>query len=161
MSSVRRTGSGDIFAFDEDDGAIMPVGADGYVTLGVDTYLFPLGGAADAVLESVQILTDSAIAGTFTIQTCNFPKYKNDMGSGVEDVSDWTTAGSLWVTEDPTGAYVAAVGTGWTWTVLSGAKTAGVGSSMIHIGNLGCKRVRLRAIITTAGKVRVNGHGKS
>jgi hypothetical protein len=31
---------------------------------------------------------------------------------------------------------------------------------MIHLGNLGARRVRLKAAITTTGTVRVVAHGK-
>lgn len=161
MSAITRTGSGDLFALDEDDGAVMAVGADGYVTLGVDTYLFPLGGISDAIIESCHILTDATIAGTFTIEGCNFPKFVGGMGGGTSDVSDWVNAGSVWTQINPSTALVDSVGTGWTWTALSGAKTAGVGSALINLGNLGCRRARLKVVVTTGGKVRVNAHGKS
>lgn len=156
----RATGSGDCFALDEDDGARQEVGADGFVTLGVDTYLFPLS-VPEAGLVSVHIQTDASIAGTFTIETCNFPKTKGEMGQ-TADITDWDTATvGAWVKEDPTGAYVASVGTGWAWTLLTGVKTAGTGGAMIHLGNLGSKRCRLKAVITTGGKVRVNRHAKA
>ena len=156
----RRVGSGDCFALDEDDGARQEVGADGFVTLGVDTYLFPLS-VPEADLHSVHIQTDAAIAGTFTIESSNMPRTKDDMGQ-TADITDWDTSTvGAWVKEDPTGAYVASVGTGWTWTLLTGVKTAGTGGSMIHLGNMGSKRMRLKAVVTTGGKVRVNGHAKS
>lgn len=156
----RAVGSGDVFALDEDDGTVKPVESDGFVTLGVDTYLFPLS-VPEANLYSVHIQTDGTIAGTFTIETCNFPKCHDEMGQ-TSDVTDWDTATSgLWIKEDPTGAYVASVGTGWAWTLLTGVKTAGAGGAMIHLGNLGSKRLRLKAVITTGGKIRVNRHAKS
>lgn len=156
----RAVGSGDVFALDEDDGTKTPIDENGFVTLGVDTYLFPLS-VPEAGLISVHIQTDTAIAGTFTIETCNFPKFHDEMGQN-SDVTDWTTATSgQWVKEDPTGAYVASVGTGWTWTLLTGVKTAGAGGAMIHLGNIGSKRCRLKAVITTGGKVRVNRHAKA
>lgn len=156
----RAVGSGDCFALDEDDGSRKEIGADGYVTLGVDTYLFPLG-AAESDLVGVHILTDATIAGTFTIETSNMPRTKDDMGQ-TADITDWDTATvGAWVKEDPTTAYVATVGTGWTVTNLTLTKTAGTGGAMLHLGNFGAKRIRLKAVITTGGKVRVNRHAKA
>lgn len=154
-------GSGDVFAIDEDDGLKIAPDENGNVTLGVDTYLFPLGGSASP-LTSVHIKTDAAIAGTFTIETCNFPPYKGDGGAAPTDVTDWDTATvGNWIKEDPSTAYVATVGTGWTVTNLSLAKTAGTGGAMIHLGNLGSRRHRLKAVITTGGKVRVSRWAKA
>lgn len=156
----RATGSGDVTALDEDDGTKKVPDENGYVTLGVDTYLFSLS-VPEAGLISCHILTDSAIAGTFTVECSNMPATKGDMGQ-TADITDWDTSTvGAWVKEDPTGAYVASVGTGWSWTLLTGVKTAGAGGAMIHLGNVGSKRCRLKAVITTGGKVRVNRHAKA
>lgn len=151
-------GTGDVFAIDEDDGVKTQPDESGFVTLGVDTYLFPLGGNASP-LHSVHIRTDAAIVGTFTIETCNFPR---DGNGATSDVTDFDTSNvGNWVKEDPPTAYVATVGTGWTVTNLTLAKTAGLGGALIHLGNIGSKRCRLKAVITTGGKVRVNRWGKA
>lgn len=151
-----------VAALDEDDGAVQTPDSSGDVTLGVDTYLFPLG-VADAKLESVHILTDATIVGVFTLETSNLPR--NDGKESVAPpgtITDWDTATvGAWVKEDPTTAYVATVGTGWTVANLTLTKTAGAGGAMIHLGNLGSKRCRLKAVISTGGKVRVAAHGKS
>lgn len=130
--------------------------ATGLVTLtATDVFHFPLPFSEEATVQSIHILTGALIAGTFTIQSCNFPK-----GTAADAVSDYDETVGNWITEDPTGAYVASTGTGWTWTVLSGAKTAGAGGAMIHLGNIGSKRLRLELNCTTSGTVRVVAHGK-
>ncbi len=160
MAQVTRT---DPFvnALDEDDGAVKLHDSEGYVTLGVDSYLFPLG-VADQPLESIHIQTDATIAGVFTVETSNMPRDDGGAGTTPGSVTDWsTTAAGGWVKEDPSSAYVAAVGTGWTVAALTLTKTAGAGSAMIHLGNLGSRRVRLKAVMSTGGTMRVAVHGKS
>ena len=161
MSQVRRT-SPYVAGLDEDDGTVKPIGADGYVALGVDSYLFPLG-VADQPLESIHIQTDADIAGVFTIETSNLGRNTDATAVAPADaVTDWDTASvGAWVKEDPSTAYVATVGTGWTVSNLTLTKTAGTGGAMIHLGNLGSRRVRLKAAITTGGSVRVAVHGKA
>lgn len=141
------------------DGSTVLHANDGYVSLAAATYVFPLG-AQDVPLESIHIQTDAALVAVFTIETHNAPRV--DAGStqpgGVSDY-DVTAAGG-WVKEDPSTAYVATVGTGWTVSNLTLTKAAGVGSAMLHLGNLGSRRVRLTAVVSTPGTVRVSGHGK-
>lgn len=161
MSQVRRVGTGDLRALLSSDGSEVAIDADGYVSLGVGTYLVILGGIADASLESVQILTGSAIAFVGTVETCNFPAYKGGIGSGTVDVTDWDVTGSKWTQENPSTALVGSSGTGWSITALTLTKTAGVGSAMLHLGNVGCKRARLKLVVSIAGLVRFNAHGKS
>lgn len=158
MSQQRRTGTGDCFALDEDDGARQEVGADGYVTLGVDTYLFPLGGG-DSTVTGVHIVTDGTIAGTFTLEVSNMPRDPIQGGSG--NITDWDTATvGAWVKLDPSTAYIPTVGTGWSVTNATMTKTAGVGGAFVDLVASGAKRYRIKAVITTGGKVRVNAHGK-
>lgn len=163
MTQHRAVGSGDCFALDEDDGTVMTVGADGFVTLGVDTYYFPIS-VPEATRYSVHIRTDATIAGTFTIEQSNLPKYHDEMNQTV-DIADWAAAADGdWV---PVNQAVSASsdvntnGTGWTATVFSLAKTAGTGGAMVNFGNVNSKRLRVKAVITTGGKVRVNRHAKS
>lgn len=161
MTQYRATGSGDCFALDEDDGTVKSPDENGFVTLGVDTYLFPID-SPEAPLASVHIQTDATIAATFSIEVCNMPKYKGDMSGQTVDVSDWTTAsGNPWIKLDPSTAYVATNGTGWTVTNMTLAKTAGLGNAYLDLGNTGAKRMRLKAVVTTGGTVRVNRHAKS
>lgn len=127
----------------------------GFVTLTVDDHYFELVGARDGEILSVQILTDGVIAGTFTIETSNAP------GDGMPDaITAWDEVVGTWVKENPSSAYVATVGTGWTVAALTLTKTAGVGAAMIHLGNLGSRRCRVKAVISTGGTVRIVPHGK-
>lgn len=138
-------------AFDEDDGTRKSPGASGYVTLGVDTYFFPID-AQDSLISSIHIQTDGTIAGTFSLEVCNMPYV---------DITDWDdSASSPWVKYDATTAYIPTNGTGWTVTNMTMVKTAGVGNAFVDLGNSGAARLRLRADITTAGTVRVCQHGK-
>ena len=140
-------------------GTRAEVDADGYVTLtATDDYYFVVGGDLGADLVSIQIVTDAAIAGTFTVETCLWPR---DQIQGGAAKTDYDETSGIWVKNDPTGAYVASVGTGWTWTLLTGVKTAGVGGAVIDLGNLGAKRVRIKAAITTGAKVSVIANAKS
>lgn len=160
MSQNRAVGTGDVAAILTSDGSVVQPDENGDVTLTVATYVFVLGGA-ESELVSVHIKTGTAIAGTFTIETSNFPKFKGDISGPTVDIADYSTTTGDWIKEDPTTAYVGSTGTGWTITNLTLAKTAGAGGALIHLGNLGCKRTRLKAVITTGGKVRVNRHAKS
>ena len=133
-----------------------PAAASGLVTLtATDDYYFPLPFSEAAEVQSIHILTGAAIAGTFTIESSNLP-----VGTAADCVTDYDETSGNWVKENPTGAYVASVGTGWSWSELTGTKTAGAGGAMIHLGNIGSKRLRLKLNCTTGGTVRVVAHGK-
>ncbi len=155
ISTSRETGFCSAF---DGGGDESKVDGDGYVTLDTDDHYFVIGGVAGADLLSIQITTDATIAGTFTVETCLWPREKIQ---GPQSKTDWNETAGIWVKNDPTGAYVASSGTGWTWTLLTGAKTAGLGGAVIDIGNIGAKRVRLKAAITTGGKVSVIANAKS
>lgn len=153
MSSLKNDKN--LSAFDGSGVESVPAPTTGLVTLSVDDHYFeiPLAGAGE--LQSVHILTGALIAGTFTIETSNFPQ-TGPTGA----VTSYDETVGNWVKENPTTAQVASNGTGWTWTYLTGVKTAGAGGAMIQLGNLGSRRCRLKASITTGGTVRVTPHGK-
>lgn len=153
MSSLKNDKN--LSAFDGAGVESVPAPTTGLVTLGVDDYYFEIPITAEGGLQSVHILTGALIAGTFTVETTNFPQ-----AGPAGAVSSWDETSGNWVKEDPTSAQVSSVGTGWTWTYLTGLKTAGVGAAMIHLGNLGARRCRIKAAITTGGTVRVVPHGK-
>lgn len=144
----------DLTAYDGEGNASVPDGT-GYVTLDVDSHYFEIPQAQVGEFQSIHIITGALIAGTFTIETCNIDTH------ATKGVTSYNEVSGNWINEDPTGAYVGSTGTGWTWTLLTGVKTAGVGGAMIHLGNLGSKRCRVKAAITTGGTVRVICHGKS
>lgn len=142
-------------AFDGAGVESVPAPTTGLVTLSIDDHYFEVPLTADGEYQSVHILTGALIAGTFTIETSNFPQ-TGPAGA----VSSYDETSGNWVKENPTTAQVASVGTGWTWTYLTGVKTAGAGGAMIQLGNLGSRRCRIKAAITTGGTVRVVPHGK-
>lgn len=152
MSSLKNEKN--LAAYDGGGAESLPDPVTGFVTLDVDDHYFEVPLTADGDLQSIHIKTGALIAGTFTIETSNIPSAGPDSITGYDE-----TVGN-WVKEDPTGAYVASTGTGWSWTLLTGVKTAGAGGAMIHLGNLGAKRCRVKAAITTGGTVRVIPHGK-
>lgn len=154
---LRGLESADLRALINTDGTPAIVADDGYVTLIAATYLFVFS-EPEAVRHSIHIITDAAIAGTFTIEVNNQPATKRNMGQGA-DVEDWRdTAAAGWAIFNRTTDYVAVAGTGFTPTALSLAKTAGIGTAFVELGPITAKRLRLKAAITTGGRVRVNHH---
>lgn len=155
MSQVARTCQY-VTGLDEDDGAVQATDQDGYVTMDVDTYFFPIGGS-DSPTVSAEIQTDGTIAGSFCIESTNAPK------EGRGSATDWDdSATSPWVKDDSAvNAFVQTNGTGWTPTVLTLAKTAGVGNAIINLHGRGALRYRVRADITTGGKARISTHSKT
>jgi hypothetical protein len=144
-------------AYDGAGTKLSPSDITGHVTLtATDDFYVPVPNADDALIESIQIIPSALIAGVFTIETSNLP----DVGpTGVTYYNE--TAGN-WIKEDPTTAYVATIGSGWTVSNLTLTKTAAAsGGAMIHLGNLAAKRVRIKAAITTTGTIRVVAHGKA
>lgn len=152
MSSLKNERN--LTAYDGSGAASAPDPVTGFVTLAIDDHYFEIPLTAEGGLQSVQIKTGALIAGTFTIETSNIASTGPDSVTGYDE-----TVGN-WIKEDPSSAYVASTGTGWTWTLMTGVKTAGAGGAMIHLGNLGSKRCRVKAAITTGGTVRVIPHGK-
>lgn len=116
------------------------------------TYFFPVG-APGSLVQSIHVLWDAALIITaLTVEDSNIA------------ILDATQAGSAgqWIQENPTGAYVAVVGAGATATNLSVAVTGGAaGGAMIHLGNLGSRKVRIKVVVgATGGKLQVYIHGK-
>jgi hypothetical protein len=118
------------------------------------TYYYPLGDDASP-LASVHIKWDANVIVTFTIETCNFP---------IGDVANASTTAGEWMQENPTTAYASGSGSGGlTVTNLSLAVAGGsAGGSTVHIGNLGTRRARLKAVVGgTGGVVQVAGYAKA
>lgn len=158
ISTGRETG--DTPAIDG-DGNIAPVADDGYVTLDVDVHYFSLGGAKGAHTISAQLVTDALIAGTFTVEVCNLPR---DPINGPAEIADNDEVSGNWVQFNPADDAVGwafGVGVGWAIVDLSLVKAAGIGGAVVTVPNFGFRRARLRADITTPGRVRVNSHAKS
>lgn len=146
-------------AYDGSGNASLPNLA-GFVTLDADSHYFPIPAQADAEITTIHILTDATIAGTFTVEGTNLPAKVADVGQ--VDVADHNEDAGKWVQINVAAAgYAQAVGTGWTPTVLSLAKTAGAGGAMIVLLNPGFRRLRLKAAISAGGTCRVVAHGKA
>lgn len=133
------------------------------------TYLFAVGSSeaplpAEVPLTSIHLRWDAAVIVTFTIETCNFPAKKPGVlgDVGPDDVTDVDATAGNWIQENPSGVYVGTVGAGVTVTNLTIAVAGGAaGGAMIHLGNLGSRRVRVKAVVGgTGGKVRCNVRGK-
>jgi hypothetical protein len=130
----------------------------GLVTLtATDDFYFPLPMADGARSLGIHIQTTALIAGTFTVESCNF-----GIDGTAANVTDYDeTSGGIWVPVNVAAAgYAQTVGTGWTATVLSLVKTAGTGAATICLVDPPFKRYRLKAAITTTGTCRVAVFGK-
>jgi hypothetical protein len=160
MSQVLRQ-SAWIRAINVTDGTLVECDADGWVTLSANTWVFVLA-VRDQPLESLNIITDATIAWSgLTIEDTNAPR-NDGTNTAPGTITDWdNSADTTWTQENPSSAYVGTSGTGWTVTALTIAKTAGKGSAMIHLSNLGSARLRAKAVVTTGGKMRISAHGKS
>lgn len=148
------------------DGAVTPA-VHGAPTRGCTlvtgtTYVFPLD-VNGAPLESVHLKWDVAVIVTFTIETSNFPKSERNISNGPVDVTDHSAVAGEWMQENPTTAYVSGSGVGgMTATNLTLVVAGGTaGGSTIHLGNLGTRRCRVKAVVGgTGGVVRCGINGK-
>jgi hypothetical protein len=154
------------------DGTLVPAVLDPTngpgLTLGIATYLFPLGGerygnVVETVVHSISMLWPAGIVGSATIEATNFPKTRAGTDQGPADVTDWDIASKAWQKIDPTLAemvYATADGVSGVMTKFTCAIAAGAGGAFWNIPDLGALRLRVRLALTTGGFVRVFGHGK-
>lgn len=168
MTDYNRAGAGDIDAIKQSDGSVAANAQGvGCTLVGSNTYLFPFGNEdaptpSRAGLAAVHLAWNAAFAGTITIESCNFPLHLNAQKIGGTDVADTdiNAAAANWIQENPTVTLIV-VGTGNSAANL--VITAGgtnFGGTIIHLGNLGSRRVRVKAVCTTGGVLRVNVRGK-
>lgn len=127
----------------------------GMYTLAANTtYLFVFGGAT-APYQHVQLTgyTAGAVVTSATIQTCS---------QGVREVSDTSTVVGEWIDEDPTDAFVAVDGTGWTQSNgIAAANGTGVGGASWQLVRWAPSRSRLKVVVGgTGGDFVVAWHGK-
>lgn len=125
----------------------------GKFTLAAGTYYYILG-AADAPVHSFH-LTGYTAASTITSGT------PQDCNHGFDEVSDHDTTTGEWMTEDPTTAFVALDGTGWTHLngVIAKDATA-VGGAMWHFSEDGAARHRIALVVGVEGVFRGSSWGK-
>lgn len=124
------------------------------------TYVIPLGGES-APLESIHIIWDAAIVVVITFEDSNMPSALGGPG-GLADVSNFDSTAGNWIQENPTSAVVSISGgaSATNLTITTAGTTAG--GAMIHIGNFGARRSRLKlAVGGTGGVIRVMLHGKA
>lgn len=136
------------------DGTVIPLDASGKATLEASSTYYFVASASDVVLEALhQTWANSLVLTSSEIETSNLADA--DATWADTDVGDW-------VKEAPTTSYVAIVGTGITASSLTLSGTASsVGGAMMHLGNLGARRVRVKVVTGgTGGTYRVAGSGK-
>lgn len=162
MTQVRNQSNVGVAAKTITTGVVVPVSANGFVPLTATTFFFPVGDA-DSTTQSVHVWCDGTIAGTFTLELCDFPLGLN-FGTDVTDVTDFvpTTGASIgaWIPWSST-RYEVPVQAGSTNTNGSVAVVAGAATGfMWMLPDMGAKRMRVRAVVTTPGSCRVGHHGK-
>lgn len=168
MTDYGRNNDGNVDAIKSDATEVPHVDADGGCTLGVGTYYFPVGSGRSSLpvetnLVSAHLKWAAAVAATITVETSNFPPFKGSAGllGGPTDVSDISATAGDWILENPSTAIVGVTGGGnsaTAATVTAGGTNAG--GCMYHLGNFGCRRVRIKVVTTVGGVVRCSVHGK-
>lgn len=111
------------------------------------TYFVPVGGEGSLV-ESVHVQWDATAVGTITVEDSNNP-----------DVTNISTTNGEWIQENPTTAYVGITGgtvSNLTVTIPGGT----IGGCLIHLGNTGAIRTRLRVVLGTGGRMNFTANGK-
>lgn len=153
----------------EDDGDVLDpaTNGDGSVTLVADTYYIPFGTdfaplPAEVTSASMHLKWAAAVAGTITIEGCNFPAKIGGrrLGAGY-DVTDHDATAGNWIQLNPDTAYVPTVGTDNSATlavVTAGGTNAG--GCIFDLTAFGCRRGRIKIVASTGGKLWANVHGK-
>lgn len=168
MIDYNAGGNGDLDAITSAGAPVARDPASGILTLIPGTYFLPIGSDQSptpsmTTVVSAHLAWSAPFAATITVETCNFPGGSDRKATGKDDVLDYENAGTgNWIQENPSTAYVGIVGT--NNVVISLTITAGgtnAGGCMIDIGNFGSRRVRLKAVVTVAGTLRVNRRGKN
>ena len=129
-------------------------GRGAFTLVALTTYYYPLDGADSVVLSAHAHWDASIIITSMRIEDCNMAE---------SEVSAFAAStGGLWLTENPSTAYIAVAGAGVSATSATVAATGGaVGGAMFHVGNTGAKRHRLAVVVgATGGEMRVATWGK-
>lgn len=157
---------GYLYALLSSDGTVVPVAADGSVTLTAATYYIPFASSyaptvAQAAYVSLGLSWAAAVAGTITIEATNFPAFvsgQRGVAGSAFDVSDWKATD--WTQVNPSTAYVPVTGTGNSATlavVTAGGTNAG---TALYDLVTGMRRWRSKLVLSVGGKVWANAHGK-
>ncbi len=162
-------GSGDLSAI-KADGTLAPNDTANGCTLSSGTWYFPFGGPdaplpGETALITVQLQWAAAVAGTITFEVTNYPEFRDgrrDQGALDVPDNDGNATRTNWVQINPTTGYVPPpTGAGNTisgLTITAGGTNAG--GTTVDLGNLGCRRGRLKLVLTVGGLVRVNINAK-
>lgn len=133
------------------DGTQPAIAANGDVTLGVGTYFFPVRQMSDRAVGCAFLRWDNLAACVVTFEDSPWPD---------ADVTDYGDALGDFVPENPTDAYVAAVGgaavSGTQVTVTAGQQ----GGCSYHLSGFGAPRARLRVVTSVGGVFRCGVAGK-
>lgn len=145
------------------DGTQVALDNNGYVTLGVGTYYFSFGSEGADVPGSTALLDvhaawDANLRGALTIEFSNFPATRGGQGTGGVDVKDWDTTAGNFIACGTSDGHVTAVTA--TATAMSVGSLTGVGGARWTFPDMGARRGRLKAAITTQGTLRVVPRGK-
>jgi len=160
-------GGGDLDAIKSDGTATARDPITGQITLtSATTYYVPIGTDSALVpsmvaLVALHLTWSAAIVLTATLETCNFPKYRGGQPAigPATDVSDVDTTAGNWLQEFLSSANVPITGGAVAANAIT--STPALGGAMIHVGNLGSRRMRLKLVVGgTGGTVRVNRRGK-
>ena len=138
-------------------GCLLPAGTY-YFELGTDAAPMP----AQCSLVSAHLAWSAALAATFTIETSNFPAFVGGAFQGQPDVSVFAASSGTWIQQNAPDAYVPVFGTGNS--AVAAVVTAGgtnAGGCELALELLSSRRVRIKAVVTVAGYLRVNPHGKA
>lgn len=168
MSHLGRATAGDCVAY-KADGTLVEPDMNGWLTLAAATYYIEWGGHKTSLiretgLASMHLAWSAALAAVITFETSNFPRHANGRDQGIgapESVAPYDETGGYWIPEDPAGAEVFTDGSGNSASgidVTAGGSAAG--GALIHVGNLGARRVRSKLVVTTGGTLRARPHGK-
>lgn len=162
MTQVRNMSDKGVTALTTTTGTPVTPGASGFVPLTATDFFFMVGDA-DSTTQTVHVWCDAAIAGTFTLELSDMPK-ASGFTTDTQDVTDFlllaTTNIGAWVpwssTRDEVLVQAGSVNTNGSVAVTAGASTG----FMWILPDMGAKRMRVRAHVTTPGQCRVAHHGK-
>lgn len=153
MGRMARPGGRYVTPIDSNGVPVTTMTEPGKFTLAAGTYYYVLGGS-DSPIHSFQ-LTGYTATSTITSGT------PQDCNHGFNEVPDHDTTTGEWMTEDPTDAFVAVDGTGWSHLVGVIAKDAtAVGGAMWHFSGDGAARHRIVLVVGVAGDFRGSAWGK-
>jgi hypothetical protein len=105
-------------------------------------------GGVDDLVQSIQISwPDATSSATIVLETSNF----------LVDNTTTAAAGSPVAAYDDTGGFRWTTETG---VIITGPSASAAGSTMVHLGNIGSRRARLKITVAANTQLYILGHGK-